>query len=131
MPPTLLTDFSPPPPLFPLTPLFNKQADGDHAKDLQAVTGAQERTAAALSEAQEEALEAGREADSLRAELQTLRDRSEEQLAELSSALKDARSQLRVEKAGKVKALREVARVQVKTDKGLGVGGSKVGMCFP
>ncbi|CAM9685547.1 unnamed protein product, partial [Laminaria digitata] len=62
------------------------------SKTMKAATCAQERDAAALSEAQKAAHVAVCEANSLRVELDALRSRSEEQTTELSLAVEDARS---------------------------------------
>ncbi|CAM9938712.1 unnamed protein product, partial [Laminaria digitata] len=117
------------------------KADEDHAQTLQAATGAQERAAAALSEAQGTAQVAAWEANTLRAELETLQNHSAEQTAELSSAVEDARSRgskatkaaeegakgeldglreaVLAAETGKEKALEEMSRMKEKRKKDL------------
>lgn len=76
----LRTCLSLPPPPFPLPPSPNQQATNDHDQTLQAVTGAHERTVAALEN------NAREEANSLRAKLEALKDRSKVKIVGLSLA---------------------------------------------
>ncbi|CAN0457309.1 unnamed protein product, partial [Laminaria digitata] len=117
------------------------KAGDDHTQSIEAATRVEERYATALSKAQEAAQAAACEANSLRAKVKTLQDRSEEQTSELSSAVEEALSRgSRATKAaeegahkelksmreavwraeaGKKKALEEMASVKNKNQKDL------------